>query len=256
MRCNVQFQRADTRLARRTQSGMFCALLIIAVLGSALCLHARVTAINITCTQSPTFGGASFGAVGQYELIQGTITGEVDPDNPRNAVIVDLDKAPRNPNGTVSYTSDFQIFRPINLAQGNHRVIFDLPNRGGATSLSEYNNGTGNSKAWCTSGLPAGFTVGDGFLMNQGFTVVEGAWDITVPTTAGPLFGISLPVATHRDGSAITGPATEELVVDFTATPSNLPLTYPPATLNLADASLTVRENYGNAPIPVPAAAR
>ena len=237
----------------RARSAMFCALIGIAVLSFALPVHARVTAINITCTQSPTFGGASFGAVGQYELIQGTISGEVDPDNPQNAVIVDLDKAPRNPNGTVSYTADFQIFRPINLSQGNHRVIFDLPNRGGATSLSEYNNGTANTKAWCTTGLPSGFTLGDSFLMNQGFTIVEGAWDITIPTTAGPSFGVNFPVVTHRDGSAITGPATEELVVDFNATPSTLPLTYTPATLNPADASLTVRENYGDPPLPVPA---
>jgi hypothetical protein len=69
----------------------FIALFGMALLGGASPLQARVTKINVTCTQSPTFNGASFGAVGQYELIQGTITGEVDPSNPRNAVIVDLD---------------------------------------------------------------------------------------------------------------------------------------------------------------------
>ena len=107
--------------------------------------NAAVTVINITCVQSPTFGGQSFGSVGQYELIQGTITGEVDPFNPQNAVIVDIQHAPRNSHGLVSYTADFQIIRPINLAQGNHRVIFDLPNRGGATALSTFNSGRGTT---------------------------------------------------------------------------------------------------------------
>jgi hypothetical protein len=139
-----------------------------------------VTQINITCVQSPTFGGQSFGSAGQYELIQGTVTGEVDPNNARNAVIVDIEHAPKNARGLVTYTADFQIIRPINLVQGNHRVIFDLPNRGGATALATFNNGTSNNRAWCTNGLPTGFTIGDGFLMNQGFTLVETAWDITV----------------------------------------------------------------------------
>ena len=58
---------------------------------------ARVTQMTITTVESPTFGGASFGSVGQYERIEGKISGEVDPNNPQNAVIVDVELAPRNP---------------------------------------------------------------------------------------------------------------------------------------------------------------
>lgn len=225
------------------------------VLGWGSVSNAAVTAINITCVQSPTLGGQSFGSVGQYELIQGTITGEVDPFNPQNAVIVDIEHAPRNSQGLVSYTADFQIIRPITLSQGNHRVIFDLPNRGGATALSTFNNGTGNNRSWCTAGLPAGFTVGDGFLMNQGFTVVDTAWDITVTPAGGPTssFGVSFPVATNRDGSSITGPSTEEFDIDFTATAATEPLHYAAATADQSQATLTVRENYGDPPIVIPA---
>ena len=172
---------SPSRFQYYVRSMLFLALLIsIAAFGLAPPSYAGVTKINITCVQSPTFGGASFGTVGQYELIQGTFTGEVDPSNPQNAVIVDIQNAPRNAKGLVTYSADFQIFRPIKLSSGNHRVIFDLPNRGGATALSTYNNGTGNDRSWCTSGLPAKFSVGDGFLMNEGFTVVDAAWDITV----------------------------------------------------------------------------
>ena len=230
-------------------------LISIAAFGFAAPSYAGVTQINITCVQSPTFGGANFGSVGQYELIQGTFTGEVDPFNPQNAVIVDIQNAPRNAKGMVTYSADFQIFRPINLSQGNHRVIYDLPNRGGATALSTYNNGTGNDRSWGTSGLPAKFTVGDGFLMNEGFTVVDTAWDITVTpsgSSGAAAFGVTFPVATKHDGTVITGPATEEFDIDFTATAATEPLHYAAATSDQSKATLTVRENYGDTPIAIP----
>ena len=110
------------------------------VLGVVPPASARVTQMTITTTESPTFSGANFGSVGQYERIQGKITGEVDPNNPQNAVIVDVELAPRNPNGTVSYSADFQIIRPIDLSKGNHRILFDLPNRGGPLALSSFND--------------------------------------------------------------------------------------------------------------------
>lgn len=236
---------------------LFSAFLLgITALGIASRSHAGVTQINITCVQSPTFGGASFGSVGQYELIQGTFTGEVDPSNPQNAVIVDVKNAPRNARGLVSYSADFQILRPIKLSQGNHRVIFDLPNRGGATALSTFNNGTGNDRSWCTSGLPAKFTVGNGFLMNEGFTVVDTAWDITVTpsgSTSSASFGVSFPVATKHDGAVITGPSTEEFDIDFTATAATETLHYAAASADQSKATLTVRENYGDTPIVIPA---
>src|ERR1700733_5292786 len=122
---------SPSRFQYYVRSMLFLALLIsIAAFGLAPPSYAGVTQINITCVQSPTFGGASFGSIGQYELIQGTFTGEVDPSNPQNAIIVDLQNAPRNARGMVSYSADFQILRPINLAHGNHKVIYDLPNRG------------------------------------------------------------------------------------------------------------------------------
>jgi Alpha/beta hydrolase domain len=235
---------------------MSSALLIgMAALCSAVPSNAEVTQINITCVQSPTFVGASFGSVGQYELIQGTITGEVDPSNPQNAVIVDIQNAPRNAQGMVTYSADFQIFRPINLSNGNHRVIYDLPNRGSTLGLSTYNNGTANDRSWCTSGLPANFTVGDGFLMNEGFSVVDIAWDITVTpsgSSTSPSFGVTFPIASNRHGSSITGPSTDEFVIDFSATAATEPLSYPAATPDQSQATLTVRENYGDKPIVIP----
>jgi hypothetical protein len=52
---------------------------LIGILAIAPAANARVTQINITTVESPTFAGASFGSVGQYERIEGTFTGTVDP---------------------------------------------------------------------------------------------------------------------------------------------------------------------------------
>jgi hypothetical protein len=217
-------------------------LIGIGVTGFIPAGNARVTQINIATTEAPTFSGASFGAVGQYERIEGTIIGEVDPKNLQNAVIVDLDRATQNANGTVSYTATFQILRPMDLKQGNHRVIFELPNRGRTNVLGIFND-SATPNTTTSSGNP-----GNAFLMNQGYTIVEGAWDTSAPASASS-FAVTFPTAANKDGSTITGPATEEFVIDVGSTPATQPLTYPAATADKSKASLTVREHYVDVPI-------
>src|SRR5215813_12443393 len=106
-----------------------CLSLTGAVLFNAPAVQARVTKVVIVKTESPTFGGKSFGAVGPYERISGQIIGEVDPKDPLNAIIIDIGLAPKNPNGTVTYSTDFQILRPVDRAKGNKRLVYDLTNR-------------------------------------------------------------------------------------------------------------------------------
>src|SRR5262249_31806951 len=53
---------------------------------------ARLTQLVIT-ERLPFAGGTQFGTVGAYERLKGTALMEVDPTNPLNAVITDLDKA-------------------------------------------------------------------------------------------------------------------------------------------------------------------
>jgi hypothetical protein len=235
---------------RRLRLATICiASLSAAAFGFVPIGEARVTQITITTVESPTFGGATFGSVGQYERIEGTFAGEVDPKNPLNADIVDIALAPRNAHGKVSYSADFQILRPIDLSKGNHRVIFELPNRGRTNILGTLNDSpTANDTT--KSGNP-----GNGFVMNQGYTIVEGGWD-TSAAHGGNLFTVTLPIAANKDGSTITGPATEEFVIDATSDPAtrpvSQPLTYPAATADKSNAFLTVRENYGDKPQLVP----
>jgi hypothetical protein len=49
--------------------------------------------------------GMAWGRAGAYERLKGTAYMEVDPHDPLNAVIVNLDKAPRNVRGMVEYSA-------------------------------------------------------------------------------------------------------------------------------------------------------
>ena len=61
--------------------------------GMTVPAHADVRTITITA-RGPALNGQSFGTVGPYEEITGIATGEIDPADPRNAVITDIDLAP------------------------------------------------------------------------------------------------------------------------------------------------------------------
>ena len=204
-------------------------------------LDARVTRVEIERVESPTFEGRSFGDVGPYEKLVGRVYGEVDPEMPESAVIADIELAPRNARGMVQYTADLLILRPVDPARGNGRLFYEANNRGRLLSLNRLNAApTANSDP--TSADDAG----NGFLMRQGYTFVASGWDATASSTDSRL-NITLPVAVNRDGSAIVGPSLEELVIDNDTTTSGR-LSYPAATLDTSQATLTVRTRYGDAP--------
>jgi hypothetical protein len=229
-------------LARRASAPL--AVVGAALLGCAPAAQARVTQIVIKTVESPTFGGKTFGAVGAYERISGHVVGEVDPNDRRNAIIVDIGLAPKNPNGTVTYSTDFQILRPIDRPKGNRRLLYEITNRGRTNALEMLNDSTtGNDVD--TSG-----EAGNGFLMRQGYVLLESGWD--VPAPGGKSFAVTVPVAKNADGSPITGPSTEEFVIDKGQTPARQRLNYPAASPDKSKASLTVRKNYADTPIPVP----
>lgn len=220
--------------------------LAFAVLLAPAPADARITRIDAHIVESPTFGGRSFGAVGQYEKLKGKVYGEVDPRDPRNAVIVDLQHAPRNARGMVEYSSDIWLVRPVDQRRGNHRIFFELNNRGGNLSFGQLNDESSGGNDPTTAA-----DAGNGFLMSQGYTILEAGWDISAAPGAGR-FTITVPVARNRDGSGITGPSLDEFVIDEPTTAAQ-PLTYPPASLDQSRASLTWRLRYDDPPQPVPA---
>src|SRR5689334_3973433 len=99
-----------------------------------------------------------FGATGPYLKISGTFDGELDPADPHNAPIADIDLAPRV-SGKVRYTSTFMILRPVNLAGGNRRLFYDFGNRGNKRILEWLNDGKESNDPTSAAEF------GNGFLM-------------------------------------------------------------------------------------------
>jgi hypothetical protein len=196
-----------------------------------------VTRLEIKSRQ-PFAQGKSFGEVGTYEQLDGSVHFAVDPDHPANSTITDLKAAPRGSDGLVHFSSDFRILRPVEPEKGNHRIFFDILNRGRGPALRNFNN---------APDLPPSQPLdpGNGFLMRQGYTVVWCGWQHDAPDVPGVL-------RLHGPGAEISGePVTGRLVVTFQP---NSPIKvqflsdrmhrpYPTNHLEDWDAVLTVQEH-------------
>jgi hypothetical protein len=207
--------------------------------------YADITRIQIT-SRTIAFDGYSFPGVGQFERIVGIAYGEVDPNDPKNAVITDLQLAPRV-NGKVQYQHNFYILKPLDLTLGSHKIVYEPPNRGGKTYATLNRSPGGNDPATITD--PA--ALADSFLWPRGYTTVWSGWE----NSLGPLTGLAataqLPVAKNPDGSTITGPAYEYIVTSGT---SAFGLSYAAANpLDKTTAVLTHRVHLNDAPQVIPA---
>ena len=125
------------------------AAVALSALLSAPDAQARITriAVDAAKSESPTFGGYSWPDVGQYEKIVGVAYGEVNPLDPKNAVIADIKLAPRNARGNVEYSFDFYILKPVKLNKGAHKMMYEPPNRGGKQYASLNRSTGGNDPA-------------------------------------------------------------------------------------------------------------
>ncbi len=214
------------------------ALCCAAVLNVAVA-DAHIIRLEITSVESPTFEGRSFGDVGPYEKLRGRAYGEVDPEDPRNAVITDIELAPRNANGMVEYSMDIYILKPVNLGRGNHKLVIDVNNRGGKR-FSQLNNSPRMNDP--TTAADAG----EAFFMERGYTLAWNGWDISAAAGDDRLT-ISVPVARNPDGSTIAGPSYEYISVNNDTTMTQT-LAYPAATLGKSEARLTVKRFLNDAP--------
>lgn len=188
--------------------------------------NAEVTRFNVLERTASALQGRSFGAAGQVEKITASATIALDPANPRNALIADLDRAPRNADGKVEATSDVIILRP---AHPNGILLFEIPNRGRRLISAWFDN----SSIQGSVRLDQAEDAGRGFLLSQGYTLVWAGWQADAPAGAG-LLGIQVPVV-----AGITGAVREEWSFGDTTTPHRAKLSYPVA--DRASAQLTVR---------------
>ena len=181
--------------------------------------QARIVRLEITQTV-PAFGGRNFGEVGAYERVIGKAYGEVDPTSPSNSMIQDIALAPKNAKGMVEYTTDIDILRPADRSKSNGVLFFNIINRGNKGGLTLFNTDIPGGPA-NTANINAATEAGDGFMQQQGYTVVWFGWQPDVVSGLNRMT-MQVPVAKNPDGSAITGIVRNELTVVRPAT--TLPL--------------------------------
>ncbi len=123
-------------------------------------------------------------ANGRYERLTGKVYYALDPSNPHNRAIVDLDRAPRNAAGEVEFSADVAIIRP---KHGSDATFIDIVNRGGGSILNPEGQGD--------------------FLLRHGFSVAAVGWQFDVRPDP-KLLHLYAPVT-----SGISGKARSDFIV-------------------------------------------
>jgi len=128
------------------------------------------------------------------------------------------------------------ILTPKNPATARRVMFYDVNNRGNKLAAGLYfNEGVGANLADATA-------AGNGFLMRQGYTVVWSGWMGSVPLSSNGLtVGTSFPVAKNADGSSITGMSREEFIFDSSTNAGIIPLSYPAASIEKSQATLSFK---------------
>ena len=196
-----------------------------------------VTKLLIT-SRRPFAQEKAFGQVGPYEQLDGTVSFAVDPTHPANQLITDLKLAPRDVSGRVHFSADWRILRPVEPQRGNHRLLFDILNRGRGPGLRNLNSAQDVAP---TEPLDPG----NGFLMRQGYTVAWCGWQHDVPDAPG-LIRLRAPEALTPEGPIsgkimVTFQPTTSACVQFLADRLHRP--YPTHNLDDRDAMLTEQEH-------------
>ncbi len=179
-----------------------------------------------------------FGKAGAYERVKGRLHYAIDPEDPANRAIVDLDLAPVDDRGLVTFSGDFLLLRPIDPERGNRTLLYEVNNRGGLGMLPMLNHATRSNNPHKLG------HAGDGLLFEQGYTLLWTAWNWDVVAGGNRLL-IDLPIAGSED-DPVTGPVAAEFVLTQSARSApfmwGFSKGYPPADLSDPKAVLTWRD--------------
>lgn len=218
------------------------------------------------------FDGATFGKVGTYTYYLSEATAKVSAKDACAATIVDLKNA-ADSSGMVAYKFDVVIITPTDGTKASGTLLYEVNNRTNTPSFAALQDSDGqdlftNVKAAitgaATGGVTTGTGAGNGFLLNQGTTVVWSGWQGDRPqsltaasaeitaTTKWFAPGMSLPGALDvGNGNAkITGTVQDEFIAD-NATSNLLGTYYTMAAGAAANATLTIRKTALDAPITI-----
>ena len=196
-------------------------------------LPAAVTKVDISERIDLPVAGA--------ERIAGKVHFALDPKNPANRAIVDLDRAPRNAQGLVEFAADLRIVRPKDVAKRNGTMIMEVVNRG-HSSLLQLGTGTSSNPMRTAKDL------GDPWLLERGFTLVWVGWEFDLNADPELIKLLDVPVI-----RGITGPVRSQIQVDKMTTTSSLAdrglAAY--VVADPASGRMTVRDGFDGARKPV-----
>ncbi len=184
--------------------------------------------------RSDVLGGRPFGASGAYERIQARAYFAVDPKAPANRAIADIGLAPRNDEGLVEFSADLYVLKPRDPRTGNGALLFEVSNRGGKGMLGIFDFAAGSRDPRSEKEL------GDGYLLEKGYTLVWLGWQFDVARQPGILRLYTPPA------QGVTGLVRCEIVVDKAETRASLAdrdhIPYPAANPDDPALTLTVRD--------------
>src|SRR5689334_19939287 len=202
----------------------------VAVLAAASAATGEVVKLTVEKTQPLA------NAKQPYEKLTGRFSGELDPKLPQNAVITDIELAPRNAHGMVEYSATFTILKPVDMSKATGVLVYNVPNRGRATIEG--------------GGYFADFRA-------AGHVLVASGWQADIVPAAG-IETMTAPIARNHDGSSVTGPAFARFY-DAPAGATTQPIirgrvtgTATPASLDTTKATLTRSTSEAGARVPVP----
>ena len=189
-------------------------------------LCAEVTEWKIV-KREPYADGKPLGDRDPYERWTGKVRFAIDPKNPANQQIVDLDLAPVNERMKVEFSADFEMLVPVDRTKANGAVFYEVNNRGNKTAVSIINGGA------------------DEFLCRQGFVVLWSGWIAEVQPGGGKL-RLTAPIPL-KDKQPLRGIVRSEFVVDKPVERASLSHrgnlgSYRPAPGALENAKVTRRE--------------
>ncbi len=236
---------------------------LLSLVAPAEICQARVTRFVVE-ERVPFAPGTEWGTAGSYERLKGTAHMEVDPADPLNAVIVNLDRAPRNARGMVEFSAPFFILKPADMNRGNRKLWYGVNNRSNCIELGFR---TFPFRGTTCNVLKVEDVGADHPILQQGFTFVDAGWHAdAVPDPTGARLVPNFPVAMQADGSPIVGRVrvehvpigdpsfTRPLVFEngsSTLVPSRTWRPYEPVSTRTADATLTVRDRMDAARVPI-----
>jgi hypothetical protein len=177
-------QRTGYRLAAGLAFGMVMLMLPAAA-------YARVTEIVVDDSQPLTIGTPPV-AVPGYHQISGRAFGQLDPADPRNALIQDINLG-KDADGKVRYVASFVLTVPDDLSRASGMMWHDVPNRGTPLLIGAVERSFGDiglASAW--QGDNSGIDANNGTTVRPTQMVGDRQW-------------LQVPVAKNADGTPVTG---------------------------------------------------